>query len=80
MYIFLFWPFKIFGFILTIYILSIIGEQLNLKLTGSAIETILLSFSLPLVALFWINFNSIYLKLINTDKEKTKKKDEKKKR
>ncbi len=78
MFIFLFWPFKIFGFILTIYILSIIGEKFDLKSTGSAIEIILLAFSLPLVALFWINFNSIYFKFINTNKERKKRRRRKK--
>ena len=73
MYIFFFWPFRVIGFILTLYALSAIVENFfpNLIL-GDALASIVSTFVLVLVALFWINFVDLYLKLMSPDEVKSK--------
>ena len=73
MYIFFFWPFRVIGFILTLYALSAIFENFfpNLIL-GDALGGIIITFVFVLVALFWINFVDLYLKLMSPDEVKSK--------
>ena len=73
MYIFFFWPFRVVGFILTLYALSAIFENFfpNLIL-GDALGGIIITFVFVLVALFWINFVDLYLKLMSPDEVKSK--------
>ena len=68
MYIFLFWPFRVVGFILTIYFLFSLEEKLNFKFDDLGVMgTIVMAFSIPLIALFWIDFPKIYVKLFAPD-------------
>ena len=74
MYIFFFWPFRVFGFILTIYFLSSLGEKLNLKFDDLGVMgAIVMAFSIPIIALFWIDFPKIYVKLFAPDLKTSKK-------
>ena len=64
MYIFFFWPFRVIGFILTLYLLSFLAERFNIDLNQTGfLGTIALAFSIPLVALFWIDFPKYYFKI-----------------
>ena len=73
MYIFFFWPFRVIGFILTLYALSAIVENFfpNLIL-GDTLAGIIITIVVVLVALFWINFVDLYLKLMSPDEVKRK--------
>ena len=73
MYIFFFWPFRVIGFILTLYALSAIVENFfpNLIL-GDTLAGIIITIVVVLVALFWINFVDLYLKLMSPDEVKSK--------
>lgn len=73
MYIFLFWPFRVLGFFLTLYFLIQLGEKINIDGLG-AIGIIVSAFSIPLLALFWIEFPKIYLKLFDHELKAPKKK------
>ena len=74
MYIFLFWPFRVVGFILTIYFIFSLEEKLNIKFDDlGVLGTIVMVFSIPLIALFWIDFPKIYVKLFAPDVNISKK-------
>ena len=76
MYIFLFWPFRVIGFILTLYLLSYLAKSFNIGVFESSfLGTVALAFSIPLVALFWIDFPKYYFKIFpgNDYSKKTKK-------
>ena len=76
MYIFLFWPFRVIGFILTLYLLSYLAKSFNISFNEpSFLGSIAIAFSIPLVALFWIDFPKYYFKIFpgNDYSKKTKK-------
>ena len=79
MYIFLFWPFRVAAFIVSLYFLVQLGEKLNIDDLG-AIGVIVSAFSIPLVALFWMEFPKIYLKLFGHKLKVSQKKKKSSKR
>ena len=78
MYIFFFWPFRVIGFILTLYLLAYLAKSFNIGVfEKSFLGTIVVAFSIPLVALFWIDFPKYYFKIFpgkNYSKETKKSK------
>ena len=64
MYIFLFWPFRVFGFIISLFALAKLGQTFFPNLLSSTLGSILAVFAIPLVALFWIDFHKLYFKLL----------------
>ena len=69
MYIFLFWPFKVFGFIISLFALAKLGQIFFPGLLSSNFGTVLAVFAIPLVGLFWIDFNKFYFKFISPENE-----------
>ena len=72
MYIFLFWPFKVFGFIISLFALTKLGQTFFPNLLSSTLGSILAVFAIPLVALFWIDFHKFYFKFISPESENKK--------
>ena len=72
MYIFLFWPFKVFGFIISLFALAKLGQIFFPSLLSSTFGSILLVFAIPLVALFWIDFHKFYFKFVSPENENKK--------
>ena len=56
MYIFFFWPFRVIGFILTLYALAAIAEKFFPNLILGEAGAIIAMFGVILSLLFWINF------------------------
>ena len=82
MYIFFFWPFRVFGFILTTYASFAIIEK-NFPSFENDNFAVFLLFTIGILnALFWLNFIDLYFKLMDPDEAKSKKhkkKEEKRK-
>tara|TARA_B100000674_G_C37840964_1_gene915296 strand:- start:743 stop:1132 length:390 start_codon:yes stop_codon:yes gene_type:complete len=72
MYIFLFWPFRVFGFIISLFALAKLGQIFFPSLLSSTFGSILLVFAIPLVALFWIDFHKFYFKFVSPENENKK--------
>ena len=72
MYIFLFWPFKVFGFIISLFALAKLGQTFFPNLLSSTLGSILAVFAIPLVALFWIDFHKFYFKFVSPESENKK--------
>ena len=72
MYIFLFWPFRVFGFIISLFALAKLGQTFFPSLLSSTFGSILSVFAIPLVALFWIDFHKFYFKFISPESENKK--------
>ena len=79
MYIFLFWPFKVFGFIISLYAISALVEKFFPNIPEN-IAIILYVFGIPLLGLFWIDFNKFYFKFVYPDDEIKKTRKGRKKR
>ena len=67
MYIFFFWPFRVIGFILTLYALAAIAEKFFPNLILGEAGAIIAMFGVILSLLFWINFVDLYFKLMDPD-------------
>ncbi len=80
MYIFLFWPFRVFGFIISLFALAKLGQIFFPSLLSSTFGSILLVFAIPLVALFWIDFHKFYFKFVSPENENKKIKKSKKRK
>ena len=85
MYIFLFWPFKVIGFILSLYFLAKIGSTIFPNLALGNLGMILMAFAIPIVGLFWIDFDKFYFKFVHSndhelDNKKVKKRKKEKKK
>ena len=72
MYIFLFWPFRVFGFIISLFALAKLGQIFFPTLILSTFGTILAVFAIPLLALFWIDFHKFYYKFVSPENENKK--------
>ena len=72
MYIFLFLPFRVFGFIISLFALAKLGQIFFPSLLSSTFGSILLVFAIPLVALFWIDFHKFYFKFVSPENENKK--------
>ena len=72
MYIFLFWPFKVFGFIISLFAFAKLGQIFFPNLLSSTLGSILAVFAIPLVALFWIDFHKFYFKFVSPESENKK--------
>ena len=73
MYIFFFWPFRVFGFILTTYASFAIIEKNFPSFENDNLAVFLLFTIGILNALFWLNFIDLYFKLMDPDEAKSKK-------
>tara|TARA_B100001057_G_C22678527_1_gene882813 strand:- start:538 stop:915 length:378 start_codon:yes stop_codon:yes gene_type:complete len=81
MYIFLFWPFKVFGFIISLFALGKLCQNFFPSLLSSTIGTILAVFVIPLLALFWMDFHKFYFKFVSPENgNKKPKKNQKRKK
>ena len=72
MYIFLFWPFRVFGFIISLFALVKLGQNFFPSFLSSTFGLILSVFVMPLVALFWIDFHKFYFKFVSPESENKK--------
>ncbi len=80
MYIFLFWPFKVFGFIISLFALAKLGQIFFPSLLSSTFGAIVAVFAIPLVGLFWIDFNKFYFKFVSPKNENKKNRKSKKRK
>ena len=80
MYIFLFWPFRVFGFIISLFALAKLGQTFFPNLLSSTFGSILAVFAIPLVAYFWIDFHKFYFKFVSPENENKKIKKSKKRK
>ena len=80
MYFFFFWPFRVLGFILTLYALLAFAENFLPNLISGNAGAIISMIAIIGSALFWINFVDLYLKLMNPDQKKIRTKKGKKKK
>ncbi len=78
MYIFLFWPFRVFGFIISLFALAKLGQTFFPSLLSSTFGSILSVFAIPLVALFWIDFHKFYFKFVSPENKNKKTRKRKK--
>ena len=77
---FFFWPFRVLGFILTLYALLAFAENFLPNLISGNAGAIISMIAIIGSALFWINFVDLYLKLMNPDQKKIRTKKGKKKK
>ena len=80
MYIFLFWPFKVFGFIISLFALAKLGQIFFPSLLSSTFGAVVAVFAIPLVGLFWIDFNKFYFKFVSPENENKKNRKSKKRK
>ena len=80
MYIFLFWPFKVAGFMISLLALGKLCQNFFPSLLSSTIGTILAVFAIPLLALFWMDFHKFYFKFVSPESENKKTKKNKKRK
>ena len=73
-YVYFFILFRVAAFIVSLYYLVQLGEKLDIDNLGSSNRVITSAFSIPLLALFWLNSQKIYFKLFDHELKTQKKK------
>ena len=80
MYFFFFWPFRVLGFILTLYALHAFAEKFLPNQISGNTGAIISLIAIIGSALFWLNFVDLYFKLMNPEQKVKIKKGRKKKK
>ena len=69
MYFFFFWPFRVLGFILTLYALHAFAEKFLPNQISGNTGAIISLIAIIGSALFWLNFVDLYFKLMNPEQK-----------